>query len=101
MNFRNIKEVDKYYNYPMSYRIGSIYDNEGVIRSYSNGTKSDFKRGKFFYYEIKNEFIKHKFKLNILNKKKVRLILKNKNGVSDEGLHNVKGFYKNFVILSK
>jgi hypothetical protein len=44
MNFRNIKEVDKYYKYPMSYRIGSIYDYKGVIRSYSNGKKTDYKR---------------------------------------------------------
>jgi hypothetical protein len=101
MNFRNVKEVDKYYNYPMSYRIGSIYDDNGIIRLYSNGTKTDHKRGKFFYYEIKNDFIKQKFKSNISNKKKVRLILKNKTGVSDEGLYNVNGFYKNYVRLSK
>ena len=86
MNFRNIKEVDKYYKYPMSYRIGSIYDDKGIIRSYSNGQKTDYKRGKFFYYELKNDFIKQKFKMNINNNKKVRLIVKTENGVNDEGL---------------
>ena len=106
MNFRNIKEVDAYYKYPMSYRIGSIYDEKGIIRSYSNGEKTDFKRGKFFYYELKNDFVKDKFKQNILNKKKVRLIVKNnvkdnKKGVSDLGLYSVSGFYKNYVRLQK
>ena len=101
MNFRNIKEVDKYYKYPMSYRIGSIYDDKGIIRSYSNGQKTDYKRGKFFYYELKNDFIKQKFKMNINNNKKVRLIVKTENGVNDEGLYNVSGFYKNYVRLQK
>ena len=101
MNFRNIKEVDKYYKYPMSYRIGSIYDDKGIIRSYSNGQKTDYKRGKFFYYELKNDFIKQKFKMNINNNKKVRLIVKTETGVNDEGLYNVSGFYKNYVRLQK
>ena len=101
MNFRNIKEVDEYYKYPMSYRIGSIYDDKGIIRSYSNGKKSDYKRGKFFYYELKNDFVKQKFKMNINNKKKLRLIVKTKIGVNDEGLYNVSGFYKNYVRLQK
>tara|TARA_B100001027_G_C16222821_1_gene310660 strand:- start:563 stop:868 length:306 start_codon:yes stop_codon:yes gene_type:complete len=101
MNFRNIKEVDQYYKYPMSYRIGSIYDDKGIIRSYSNGKKSDYKRGKFFYYELKNDFVKQKFKMNINNKKKLRLIVKTKIGVNDEGLYNVSGFYKNYVRLQK
>ena len=101
MNFKNIKQVDIYYKYPMSYRIGSIYDKHGVIRSYSNGQNGDYRRGKFFYYKLKNDFVKQKFKMNIGNKKKIRLIVKTKDGVSDEGLYNVSGFYKNFVRLLK
>jgi hypothetical protein len=58
-------------------------------------------RGKFFYYELKNDFIKQKFKMNIENKKKLRLIVKTENGVSDKGLYNVSGFYKNYVRLQK
>ena len=101
MKFRNIKEVDAYYKYPMSYRIGSIYDEKGIIRSYSNGKKTDYKKGRFFYYELKNDFVKQKFKKNIINKKRLRLIIKTENGVHDDGLYNVSGFYKNYVRLQK
>ena len=49
MIFKNIKQVDEYYKYPMSYRMGSIYDEKGIIRIYSIGSKEIIK--------LKNSFI--------------------------------------------
>ena len=43
--FKNFKDAHEYYNYPGTYRHGTIYDETGVIRSYSNGTKDFFKNG--------------------------------------------------------
>ena len=85
----------------MSHRFGSIYDDKGVIRIYSNGKKNDKKTKLFFYYKLKNNFIKEKFKLNILNNKDVRVIVKNGEGVKDFGLYKVKGFTGNHVRLKK
>ena len=49
--FRNFKEAHQHYKYPSTYRIGTIYNATGVIRSYSNGTKDIQKDNyKRFYY---------------------------------------------------
>ena len=101
MIFKNIKQVDEYYKYPMSYRMGSIYDEKGIIRIYSNGSKGDYETSKFFYYVLKNDKIKERFQQNIKNKKKVRVIVKIDKGVKDLGLYKVKGFYREFVRLGK
>ena len=101
MKFKNIKEVDGYFQYPMSYRMGSIYDDKGIIRIYSNGSKEDYQTPKFFYYVLKNDKVKERFQKNIENKKKVRVVIKQERGVRDMGLLKVKGFYKEFVRLDK
>lgn len=101
MIFKNIKQVDEHYKYPMSYRMGSIYDEKGIIRIYSNGSKGDYQTPKFFYYVLKNDKVKERFQQNIKYKKKVRVIVKVEKGAKDLGLLNVKGFYKNFVRLEK
>lgn len=101
MIFRNIKEVDEHYKYPMSYRKGSIYDEKGIIRIYSNGSKGDYQTEKFFYYVLKNDKVKKRFQKNIKNQKKVRVIVKKDKGVEDMGLLKVKGFYKGYVRLEK
>ena len=101
MLFKNIKQVDEHYKYPMSHRMGSIYDDKGIIRIYSNGTKGDYQTPKFFYYVLKNDKIKERFQQNIKNKKKVRVVIKKEKGVEDIGLLKVKGFYKEFVRLEK
>ena len=101
MLFKNIKHVDEHYKYPMSHRMGSIYDDKGIIRIYSNGTKGDYQTPKFFYYVLKNDKVKERFQQNIKNKKKVRVVIKKEKGVEDMGLLRVKGFYKNFVRLEK
>ena len=101
MIFKNIKQADEYHKYPMSYRMGSIYDDKGIIRIYSNGKKGDYETPKFFYYKLKNDKIGNRFKQNIKNKKRVRLIIKIDEGVKDRGLLEVKGFYNGFVRLGK
>ena len=45
--------------------------------------------------------IGNRFKQNIKNKKRVRLIIKIDEGVKDRGLLEVKGFYNGFVRLGK
>ena len=101
MNFRNIKEVDAYYKYPMSYRMGSIYDDKGIIRIYSNGQKGDYETDKYFYYKLKNKQVRERFKNNIKNNKKIRLLVKVESGVKDRGLLEVKGFFNGFVRIVK
>ena len=101
MIFKNIKQADEFHKYPMSYRMGSIYDDKGIIRIYSNGEKGDYETPKFFYYKLKNDKIGNRFKQNIKNKKRVRIIVKIDGGVKDRGLLEVKGFYNGFVRLGK
>ena len=101
MIFKNIKQVDEHYKYPMSHRMGSIYDHRGIIRIYSNGLNNDFSTKKYFYYRIKNEKIKNLFLLTKKNNKKLRIIVKRKHDVEDLGLAIVMGFYKNFVRLKR
>ena len=101
MIFKNFKSAHEHYNYPGSHRFGSFGDDKGIIRSYSNGKKEDHFKNNKFYYELKNNKIKEKFKLNIVNNKKLRLFIKLKDGVKDMGLYKVNGFYKSFVIFTK
>ena len=96
--FKNIKQAHEYYKYPGSYRIGTIYDENGVIRSYSNGTK-DIIKDNIFYYELKNDKIKNAFKINKKNNNSLRLFRKDNNYVKDMGLYKVDKFYKNYVKL--
>ena len=98
--FKNIKQAHEYYKYPGSYRIGTIYDENGVIRSYSNGTK-DIIKDNIFYYELKNDKIKNAFKINKKNNNSLRLFRKDNNYVKDMGLYKVDKFYKNYVKLIK
>ena len=76
MIFKNIKEADEYYNYPMSYRMGTIYDDKGIIRIYRNGQKGDYETDKYFYYKLKNKQVRERFENNIKNKKKSACWLK-------------------------
>ena len=101
MIFKNIKEADEYYKYPMSYRMGSIYDDKGIIRIYSNGQKGDYETDKYFYYKLKNKQVRERFKNNIKNKKKIRLLVKVESGVKDRGLLEVKGVFNGFVRIVK
>ena len=100
--FKNFKDAHEYYKYPSSYRFGSIYNDNGIIRSYSNGDKDIVKDNfNIFYYQLKNNFIKEKFEINKTKNKKIRLFRKIDNYVYDLGLYKVDKFYKNYVKLIK
>lgn len=100
MLFKNIKEAHEYYNFPGTYRIGSVFvKNYGIIRSYSNGENKDFFRNGIFYYKIKNELLYSRFLMNYKLKNKLRLFVKVVNGVLDLGLVKVKKINKNYVQL--
>ena len=60
--FKNFKEAHEFYNFPSSHRFGTIYNDKGVIRSYSNG-EYDIEKNNFkiFYYKLKNHTIKEVF----------------------------------------
>ena len=100
--FKNFKEAHEYYNFPSSHRFGTIYNDKGVIRSYSNG-KYDIEKDnyKIFYYKLKNETVKQAFLKNKENNKKLHLFAKIKDGVLDLGKYKVDKFYKDFVKLLK
>ena len=97
MIFKNLKEAHKYYNYPSSHRFGTIGNEKGVIRSYSNGKGCDYykKNTTEVYYKIKNNKIRELFNINILNKRKIRFFRKVHNGVEDLGLYTVKKITNN------
>ena len=99
MHFKNIKTLDEHYKHPMSYRIGTIYNDNGIVRVYSNGNNSDYEKGTFFYYKIKNIKIESRFKDAKKKDLAFRLVTKVHNGVNDRGLYKVSGFNKGFVRL--
>ena len=103
MLFENFREAHFHYKYPSSYRIGTVGNETGVIRSYSNGQKKDIIKdyGKKIYYVLKNDNVKDLFRLNKKSKKKVRFFRKVEDGVLDMGLYHVHRFYKNYVVLLK
>ena len=102
--FKNIKTAHDYYKFPGSHRQGSIFvENQGIIRSYSNGLNGDYfdNQNKLFYYRMKNTILVNKFKINIINKTKLRLFVKVKNGVIDMGLFKVLKLTNKYACLSK
>ena len=100
--FKNFKDAHEYYKYPSSHRFGSIYNDNGIIRNYSNGGKDIVKDNfNIFYYDLKNNFIKEKFEINKTKNKKIRLFRKIANYVYDLGLYKVDKFYKNYIKLVK
>lgn len=100
--FKNFKEAHEFYKFPSSHRFGTIYNDKGVIRSYSNGgydkEKDNFK---IFYYKLKNDIIKEAFSKNKENNKNLYLFVKVNNGVLDLGKYKVDKFYKGYVKLLK
>ena len=101
MIFKNFKMAHNYYKYPSSYRFGTIGNNLGVIRSYSNGKNNDIIENNRIKFKIKNKKIRDLFELSKLNNKKLRFFYKINKGVKDLGLFKVKRFYKDYVILYK
>lgn len=103
MIFKTFRDAHLYYNYPSSHRFGTIGDDKGVIRSYSNGKNHDkvIDNGNIIYYMIKNEKIEDLFRLNLKTKRKIRFFLKINDGVKDMGLYLPIRFYKGFIKLTK
>lgn len=98
--FKNFKQAHEFYNFPSSHRFGTIYNDKGVIRSYSNG-EYDIEKDNYqiFYYKIKNDTIKQAFLKNKVNNKKMQLFVKVKEGVLDLGKYKVDKFYKGYIKL--
>lgn len=103
MLFKNIKKAHEYYNYPSSYRFGTIHNDKYIIRSYSNGKNCDkiLENGNIIYYKIKSDKIKEYYKNNINDKIKIRFFKKEKNNVLDMNLYLPIKFYKGFIKLEK
>tara|TARA_E500000178_G_C16834634_1_gene667713 strand:- start:11 stop:322 length:312 start_codon:yes stop_codon:yes gene_type:complete len=103
MLFNTLKEAHIYYKYPSTHRFGTIGNDKGVIRSYSNGKNCDriSDDNKTIYYKIKNDRIKEMYRKNILSKKKIRFFRKVKSGVEDMGLYKPLKFTDGFVKLIK
>ena len=99
--FNSIKEAHEYYNYPGSYRFGSIYlKDHGIIRSYSNGKKSDYLDGSTFYYEIKDDIHRKRFEETKRNNVKPRLFQKLDNGrVLNHGLVSISKITDKYVLF--
>ena len=78
MIFKNLKEAHIYYKYPSSHRFGTIGDENGVIRSYSNGINCDkiLFNGKVIYYKVKNDKVKNLYRISIDTKKRLGFLAK-------------------------
>tara|TARA_Y100000389_G_C17121311_1_gene345558 strand:- start:100 stop:438 length:339 start_codon:yes stop_codon:yes gene_type:complete len=107
-NYKNIKEAHSKFNFPGSYRIGTLIKDNIVIRIYSNSeTAPDYfkNNNKYFYYIIKNEKIYNAFKNSKKENIFIHLFKKNleKQNVKYYGLYKVKGFRENkkYVLLEK
>ena len=100
--FKGIKEAHYYFNFPGSFRTGTVIKDNIVIRSYSNGT---IKKDKFigddkFQYEIKNKKIKEAFINNFKNNIDLYLFVKiKKNNVIFLGKSKVIKVLPDVVIL--
>tara|TARA_B100001093_G_scaffold68913_1_gene59134 strand:+ start:199 stop:510 length:312 start_codon:yes stop_codon:yes gene_type:complete len=103
MLFKNLKEAHLFYKYPSTHRFGTIGNDKGVLRSYSNGLNCDriSKDEKTIFYRIKNDRIKKMYMKNIISKKKIRFFKKVNNGVLDMGLYLPIKFSNDFVKLVK
>ena len=106
--FKNIKEAQSIFNFPGSYRTGTLTKNNFVIRIYSNSVSANdyFKNNKRnFYYIIKSPKIYNCFKNNKNFNKNIHLFKKNleKNNLEYYGMYKVKGFREKnkYVLLEK
>ena len=100
--FINFKSAHSFYKYPSTHRIGTIYNDDGVIRSYSNNTVDKYNNDySIFFYKLKNDIIKSAFKLTKEKDNSLRLFLKQKNEVLDLGLYKVSKVGYQYVKLIK
>tara|TARA_B100001093_G_C26468468_1_gene859524 strand:+ start:93 stop:407 length:315 start_codon:yes stop_codon:yes gene_type:complete len=100
--FVNFKSAHNFYKYPSTHRIGTIYNKNGVIRSYSNNTIDKYNNDySIFYYKLKNDDVKSAFKLTKNKNNNLRLFIKQKNYVLDLGLYKVSNVGYQYVKLIK
>ena len=106
--FKNIREAHSKFNFPGSYRTGTLMKDNIVIRIYSNSIVADdyFQNNEnFFNYVIKNQKIYEAFKNNKNKNIFIHVFKRNilENKVNYFGLYKVKGFRKNnkYVLLEK
>ena len=102
MIFKGIKEAHYKFNFPGSFRTGTVIKDNLVVRSYSNGIikKDKFLENNIFQYELKNSKIKKAFKNNKKNKIPIFLFVKiDKNKVIFLGKSYVFKVLKDVVLL--
>ena len=106
--YKNIKEAHNKFNFPGSYRIGTLIKDNLVVRIYSNSNAAPdyFKQhNKYFYYVIKNDRIYNAFKNNKKENIFINVFKRNKEiqNVEYFGLFKVIGFRQNkkYVLLEK
>ena len=106
--YKNIKEAHSKFNFPGSYRNGTLIKDDIVIRIYSNSESApDYfeKNYNYFYYVIKNEKIYNAFKNNKKENIFIHVFKRNKykQNIEYYGLYKVFGFRQNkkYVLLKK
>jgi hypothetical protein len=98
--FKNFKAACQHYSFPGTHQHGSIGNEKGIIRSYTNGTVGkDFVKENEVFYRLKDERMRAKFSLNVESGQRLRLFQKVSTGVVDRGLHKVEGFTETHVHL--
>ena len=107
-SYSNIKEIHEKFNFPGSYRSGTLIQDDLVIRIYSNSLEApDYfsKNKRQFYYVLKSEKVMKAFK-NTKKKNISVFVFKrdlDNNKVIFYGMYRVKGFRykKKYVLLEK
>ena len=101
--YTGIKEAHEAFNFPGSYRTGTIIKKGIVVRIYSNShSKPDrFTKSGSFYYFLKNNKIRVAFRENKKLGKGVHVFTRNLelNTVEYHGEMLVSGFRGNYVLL--
>lgn len=103
--FSGIKEAHEYYKFKGSYQHGTVYDETGVIRSYSNGSSDDVieEDSIIYWISVERPYIRDAFDRNKKNNKPLRFFKKNKKAdhVEDMGLWVVVKTDFNYVKLKR
>jgi hypothetical protein len=101
--YTGIKEAHEAFNFPGSYRTGTIIKKGIVVRIYSNShSKPDrFTKSGSFYYFLKNDTIRAAFRETRKQKLKIHVFTRNLELNTDEyhGEMLVSGFSGNYVLL--
>ena len=101
--FRGIREAHEFYKFKGSYQQGTVYDDDGVIRTYSNGKHDDIiRKDKIIYWiSVERPYIREAFERSKNNDQSLRFFRKRKldNKVEDLGLWKVVKTDFNYVQL--